>query len=270
LLLEQTMPTSKELQQLMDFALTIAVESGRIARRYFRSTTVVTNKSYNSFDPVTEADRRIEKFLQKKIHDQFPGHSIVGEELGSTSRDGDYTWIIDPIDGTRGFISGSPMWGTLLGLSQGNKPLLGLMHQPFIRETFFANRSGAWWKRGNTTRHIITRKTAVLADAILYCTHPSMFAKRGDVQAFARVESACQYSRFGGDCYGYCLLAAGFVDLVIEADLKPYDVIPLIPLIESAGGVITDWAGKPPLQGGKVIAAANKKLHREAMDLLKG
>jgi histidinol phosphatase-like enzyme (inositol monophosphatase family) len=262
------MPTSKELQQLTDFAVTIAVESGRMARQYFRTSALVTNKSESDFDPVTEADRRIEKFLRKKIHDRYPRHNIIGEEHGSTIKGGSYTWIIDPIDGTRGFVSGSPMWGTLIGVSEGDTPLLGLMHQPYIRETFFANLNGAWWKRGKLTRKIATRTTSTVADAILYCTHPSMFANKTEQQAFRRVESNCQYSRFGGDCYGYCLLAAGFVDLVIEADLKPYDIIPLIPLIESAGGVITDWAGRSPLNGGKILAAGNRQLHRAAMALL--
>jgi histidinol phosphatase-like enzyme (inositol monophosphatase family) len=262
------MPTSKELQQLTDFAVTIAVQSGRIARQYFRTSALVTNKSDSDFDPVTEADRRIEKFLRKKIQDHYPRHNIIGEEHGSTGTGGRYTWIIDPIDGTRGFVSGSPMWGTLIGVSEGDTPLLGLMHQPFIRETFFANLNGAWWKRGNLSRKIATRKITKVADAILYCTHPSMFANKTEQQAFKRVESSCQYSRYGGDCYGYCLLAAGFVDLVIEADLKPYDIIPLIPLIESAGGVVTDWAGRPPFDGGKILAAGNRQLHRAAIALL--
>jgi histidinol phosphatase-like enzyme (inositol monophosphatase family) len=254
-------------QELMEFAVKIATASGSIARKYFRTAVNVDTKSKLQFDPVTVADREIEQFLRNKIRKHYPDHGIIGEEQGATAGNSS-TWIIDPIDGTRGFISGAPMWGTLLGLLDKGKPVLGLMHQPFIRETFYADRQAAWLRQGNSVRQLHTRNTRTLADAILFCTHPSMFDQLADRTAFARLEAECRYSRFGSDCYGYCLLAAGFADLVVEADLKPYDIIPLIPLIESAGGVVTDWQGKTPLNGGRILAAANRRLHRVALELL--
>jgi len=254
-------------QQLMDFAVKIAIASGSIARKYFRTQVSVDTKSKQQFDPVTVADREIEQFLRNKILKHYPDHGIIGEEQGVTSGNSS-TWVIDPIDGTRGFISGAPMWGTLLGLLDKGRPMLGLMHQPFVRETFYADRNAAWLRQGTTIRQLSTRPTRKLADAILFCTHPSMFANTSDRNAFARIEAASRYSRFGSDCYGYCLLAAGFVDLVVEADLKPYDIIPLIPLIESAGGVVTDWQGNTPMNGGRILAAANRRLHRAALELL--
>lgn len=254
-------------QQLMEFAVKIAIASGNIARKYFRTPVSVDSKSKQQFDPVTVADREIEQFLRNKIRKHYPDHGIIGEEQGVTAGNSS-TWVIDPIDGTRGFISGTPMWGTLLGLLNNGKPALGLMHQPFVRETFYADRNAAWLRQGTTVRQLSTRPTRKLGEAILFCTHPSMFDQAADRNAFARIESACRYSRFGSDCYGYCLLAAGFVDLVVEADLKPYDIIPLIPLIESAGGVVTDWQGKTPMNGGRIIAAANRRLHRAALELL--
>ncbi len=254
-------------QQMMEFAIKIAIASGSIARKYFRTGIKIDTKSKTRFDPVTQADREIEQFLRNKIRKQYPDHGILGEEQGLTEGDA-WTWIIDPIDGTRGFIAGAPMWGTLLGLIKHDRPVLGLMHQPFVRETFYADRTTAWLKQGSTIRPLSTRDTRNLADAIVCCTHPAIFSSVSDKAAYARLEAQCRYSRYGSDCYGYCLLAAGFVDLVVEADLQAYDIIPLIPVIESAGGVITDWEGNPPMRGGKVIAAANRRLHRTAISLL--
>lgn len=252
---------------MLEFAVAAAESSGRIARRYFRSTLEVKSKSEFEHDPFTEADLGIERFLRRKIRDSYPRHGVIGEEHGSEAGD-DYTWIIDPIDGTRGFISGSPMWGTLLGLTRKGKPVLGLMHQPLLKETFYADRAGAWLKRGGELRPLRTRRTVELCNAILYCTHPGMFDSDADRRSYRRVEQHCRYSRYGADCYGYCLLAAGFVDLVIEGGLKSYDILPLVPLIEAAGGVVTDWEGNAPPAGGRVVAAAGRKLHREAMELL--
>ena len=261
------MISHKEMQEIMDFALSIAAGSGRIARKYFRSSLVVDSKSEIRFDPVTEADRKIETYLCNKIKTRYPTHGIIGEENGGKKGD-KFTWVIDPIDGTRGYISGSPMWGTLIGLMNDSGPVMGLMHQPFLRETFFANLKGAWWKVGTKTRKLKTTNTEEIGKAILYCTHPSMFTNKNESESFKKIESMSRYSRYGGDCYGYCLLAAGFVDLVIEADLKPYDIIPLIPIVESAGGIITNWEGNSSEYGGRVIAAANKDLHKKALSIM--
>lgn len=252
-------------QQMMQFAVNAAIASGRIARNYFRSSLKVDNKSKGRFDPVTAADREIEQFLRDKILRRYPEHGIIGEEHGSTLGN-NRTWVIDPIDGTRGFVAGLPTWGTLLGLLHEGRPLFGLMHQPVMRETFYADRKVAWLKQGRQSRRLHTASTRRLVDAVVCATHPDMFTG-AQKDAFARLVSSSRYSRFGTDCYGYCLLAAGAVDLVVEADLQPYDILPLIPLIESAGGVVSDWQGRPA-SGGEVLAAANRRLHNAALEIL--
>lgn len=261
------MSDQSELDEILEFGVSIAGNSGRIARRYFRSSLAVENKSEVRFDPVTEADRKIERYLRRKIRQKYPEHGLVGEEQGSEAGN-EYTWIIDPVDGTRGFITGSPMWGTLLGFMDRESPLAGIMHQPFIRETFYADTRASWWCSGKKLRRLECRDTARISNAILYCTHPAMFEDAGDREAYSRVEADCRFSRYGADCYGYCLLAAGFADIVIEADLQPYDIIPLIPIVESAGGVVSNWNGGPAREGGRIVAAANPVLHEQALGLL--
>lgn len=255
--------------EMLEFAVAIAEEAGTIALRYFRSPLMVDNKSSNSFDPVTRADQEIELQLRARITAAYPDHAIVGEEHGETAGN-HMTWVIDPIDGTRGFITGSPMWGMLVGLMDDGVPVLGLIHQPFLRETFFANEAGAYFKSPARTHSIHTRDTASLGEAMLYCTHPAMFGEPESKSAFERIDRACRFSRFGGDCYGYALLAAGYVDLVVEATLQSYDIIPLIPLIEAAGGAVSDWSGGSAVGGGRILAAANPELHRQALKLLAG
>ncbi|MEX2523400.1 MAG: histidinol-phosphatase [Gammaproteobacteria bacterium] len=253
--------------EMLEFAVSIAEEAGEIALRYFRSPLEVSNKSAELFDPVTQADREIELQLRTRITAAYPDHAIVGEEHGVT--DGNHMkWIIDPIDGTRGFITGSPMWGMLIGIMDDNVPVAGVIHQPFLRETFFGSAAGACFKSERGVEVIHTRTTESLAEAVLYTTHPGMFSEGADKKAFAKIDTACLFSRFGGDCYGYALLAAGYADLVVEAALQPYDIIPVIPLIEAAGGVVSDWSGASALDGGRIVAAATPALHRQVIELL--
>ncbi len=256
-----------ELNELRDFAVSILVRSGRISRKYFRSNIQINTKSKDVFDPVTIADREVEAYLRNQIEKKYPDHTIFGEEYGHKEGN-NVSWFIDPIDGTKGFISGSPMWGSLLGVTENKIPVMGVMHQPFIKETFFAAGKNACLKSGATIKKLQSSSTTSLDRAILYCTHPSMFGSKKEFKTFQKIESKVKSSRYGGDCYGYCLLASGHVDVVIESGLKPYDIIPLIPIIQAAGGVITDWKGNLPLKGGKVIAAANKKLHRQLMSIV--
>ncbi|MEJ2760920.1 MAG: histidinol-phosphatase [Gammaproteobacteria bacterium] len=258
------MPSTPEL---LEFAVRIAEDAGRIALRYFRVPLDVTSKSESDFDPVTRADRETEARLRQLIVESYPDHGIIGEEQGVTEG-GRLKWIIDPIDGTRGFVSGSPLWGMLLGLLDGEEPLLGVVHNPYLRETFYGSEAGAFYRTAEAEQAIHTRATASLAEAVLYCTHPAMFDDEAGRLAFARVDKACRFSRFGGDCYGYALLASGYVDLVVEGSLESYDVIPLIPLVRAAGGVISDWDGGPPLHGGRVVAAGSPALHEQALKLL--
>jgi myo-inositol-1(or 4)-monophosphatase len=176
--------------------------------------------------------------------------------------------VIDPIDGTKAFISGFPTWGILLGLQQGERALAGLMYQPVTGELFYGSAAGGLLRQSGKTTELKTRATERLEDAILYCTHESMFADEANLAAFRRIAAKARLQRFGGDCYAYCMLALGQVDLVVEDTLQPYDIVPLIPIIEAAGGVVTDARGKSPLAGGFVVAAASRQLHEETMSLL--
>ena len=255
----------------LDFAHDLADISAAAILPYFRRRLTVTNKgSGTMFDPVTVADRAAEKVMRTAIEARFPDHGILGEEFPERKGSSPHRWLLDPIDGTRAFIMGSPVWGTLLGLTEGGEPSVGLMNQPFTGERFWSAGKGAHMRDpGGRTRKLSTRRCTSLSDAILTTTHPDLFASRGDAAAFKRLRERARMTRFGGDCYGYCLLAAGFVDLVVEAGLKPYDIVPLIPIIEGAGGRVTTWEGDPATQGGRILAAGDVRLHEEAMKVLR-
>ncbi len=261
--------STTEVAEALGFALRVVQDAGEIALRYFRTALAVDNKpGKGRFDPVTQADREVEASLREALARRFPDFGIVGEETGSTPGRSDLNWVIDPIDGTKAFISGFPTWGILLGLQQGDRVHAGLMHQPVTGELFYGSAAGAFLQcRGQRTA-MHTRQQVALDEALLYCTHPSMFANEANLEAFGRVAAKARLQRFGGDCYAYCMLALGQVDLVVEDTLQPYDIVPLIPIIEAAGGVVTDRRGRAPVAGGFVVAAANRQLHQEVMSLL--
>jgi len=258
-----------DVDAAMRFAQDLVQQAGQIALRHFRQPLDVANKLADGhFDPVTVADREVERFLSDGIRARYPDHGIVGEEHGTLTGASQWSWIIDPIDGTRAFISGVPAWGTLLGLRNGERCVGGLMHQPYLEETFVGTPAAAWLARRGERRTLRTRDTAHLADAVLYCTHPSIFPDAAELSAFERVAAHTRLMRYGGDCYSYCLLALGQIDLVIEGGLQAYDIQPLIPIIEAAGGVVSGRYGEDASGGGFVVAAANAALHREALSLL--
>lgn len=260
--------THEELSTHMATARRLAEEAGQLSLEYFRRPIAVEDKKMPNdvFDPVTEADTRVEQQLREGLNEHFPGYAIMGEEFGSEG-DNDLRWVIDPIDGTRAFISGVPAWGVLLGLTDGDQCLGGLMHQPYIGETFVGFGEEAVMYHGDQRRVMHARNDATLDDAILYSTHPFMLTGT-ERDGFEAITQRCRLQRFGGDCYSYALLALGCVDLVIEGLLKPYDIIPMIPIIQAAGGVITNLKGEVPVQGGTVVAAANAQLHAQAMELM--
>jgi histidinol-phosphatase len=257
----------------IDFAAFVdelAAISGETILPFFRTALGVENKSASGdFDPVTEADRAAETAMRTLIKRTFPAHGILGEEFPAERPDAEYVWILDPIDGTKSFICGLPAWGTLIALTRRGEPIYGLMHQPFTREHFTGDGSGARYRGPAGDRVLRTRSCASLQDAVLSTTSP-LLMNEVDRRHFRRVEEAVRLSRYGGDCYAYCVLAAGHVDLVIETELKPYDVLPLIPIIEGAGGIITTWEGGRPHVGGRVIAAGDKRVHALAMKLVNG
>lgn len=260
--------TRDDIDRYLEFAIEAVEQAGPIALKYFRRGAAVANKKSDGFfDPVTAADREIESFLRERIAQRFSGHGVIGEEHGAAAGSSSLSWVIDPIDGTRAFISGMPAWGMMMGLVEGGEPRIGVVHQPFLGETFVGDRERAWLRAAGRRTEMHVRSSVRLADAVLYCTHPSMFSA-AELGAFDRVAAACRMSRFGGDCYSYCLLALGEIDVVIESSLQPYDILPLIPILEGAGAVVTDWQGNPPLAGGAVVVAATAELHAEAMAAL--
>ncbi len=262
-------PDPQTNREYLEVAVSVAEAAGPIALRYFRSAIDVEDKSGGvAFDPVTRADKEIESQMRADLERRFPDHGILGEEQAERRSDSAYRWVIDPIDGTRAFISGVPAWGILLGLTVEEKCVVGVMHQPYLRETFLGNNSEAWIRRDGKEKPLKTSTTRELGSAILYSTHPSMFEGDTDLDAFERVADETRMMRFGGDCYSYCLLAHGLIDLVIEDSLNPYDIIPLIPIIQGAGGIVTDWQGGPASGGGRIIAAANAELHAKALEIL--
>jgi histidinol phosphatase-like enzyme (inositol monophosphatase family) len=261
--------TDISIIELEDFALELARTAGGIAQAHFRRSFTIDNKGVTGFDPVTSADRAIERVLRANIVERYPRHGIVAEEEGERAASSDYTWFIDPIDGTKSFMSGSPLWGTLVGLTHRDVPLFGLLCQPVLEEIFFGGPSGAWLIKPERRDRLKTRACKELKNAVLVSTHPDMFAD-DERRAFQAIAARCLLHRFGGDCYNYAMLAAGFVDLVVESQLKPFDIVPLIPILERAGAVVTDWQGRRPMNGGAVVAAATVELHAATLALLEG
>jgi myo-inositol-1(or 4)-monophosphatase len=246
----------------------LASASGETILPFFRTAMSVTDKGGGQFDPVTAADHAAETALRTLIRRTFPEHGIVGEEFGPERADAEYVWVLDPIDGTKSFIAGMPAWGTLIALTRFGEPVFGMMNQPFIGERFSGDGLAAQYKGPAGDRDLHVRGCASLADAVLFTTSP-LLMNDADRAGFRKVETAVRLSRYGGDCYAYCMLAAGHVDLVIETELKPHDVLPLVPIITGAGGVITTWENGPPVGGGRIVAAGDRRVHAAALELLK-
>ena len=208
----------------------------------FRTDLAVVSKTGESyFDPVTEADREAEIAIRTVIVAEYPDHAILGEELGQTGS-GRYRWVLDPVDGTRPFICGLPVWGTLIGLTVDGRAEQGMMSQPFTGERFWATADGAWCERAGKRERLSTRDVGALSRAILHTTSPEHY--HGELkQGFDRLAASVRMTRYGGECYAMAMLAAGRIDLAVEPSLQPYDIVALIPIIERAGGVVTriDW-----------------------------
>lgn len=256
---------------VVDFAAFVdrlATVSGDTILPFFRTTLGIDNKAGGQgFDPVTEADRAAEIAMRNLIRQHFPNHGIVGEEFDDERADAEFVWVLDPIDGTKSFVAGLPVWGTLIALTHHGEPAFGLMHQPFIRERFSGDGTGARYRGPAGARNLSVRRCAKLEEATLFTTSP-LLMNDADRACFGRVEKRVRLSRYGGDCYAYCLLAAGHLDLVIETELKPHDVAALIPIVRGAGGIMTAWDGGPPQNGGRIIAAGDARAHEAAMKML--
>lgn len=240
---------------------------------FFRTALGATDKNAGgAFDPVTEADHAAEAALRRKIVETFPSHGVIGEEFGSIRADAEFVWVLDPIDGTKSFIAGLPTWGSLIGLLHRGAPIYGVIVQPFTRERFIGDGAAARWrgvgaKGERIERTLRTRPCAALDTATLLTTSPLLYAP-DKLEAFRRVEAQVRLSRYGGDCYAFAVLAAGHIDCVIESGLKLYDIAPLIPIIEGAGGMVSDWSGGSAVEGGDIVASGDPALHEKALRLL--
>lgn len=262
-------PDTPEFQALLATAHALADRAGAVILPHFRTSQAIDHKGGDLFDPVTAADRDAESAIREGLAETFPAHGIIGEEFGTREGETDYCWVIDPIDGTRSFILGLPLWGTLIGLTRSGLPLLGLMDQPFTGERFWSGENEAFFRHDGTTRTMRTRACANLSQALLATTSTDVFTE-AEHRRFAALTNAVRLRRFGGDCYNYCLLAMGQIDLVAEAGLQPFDILPLIPIVERAGGVVSTWEGGDPRGGGRILAAGDPRLHAEAVKLLSG
>jgi histidinol phosphatase-like enzyme (inositol monophosphatase family) len=258
--------TDSNLQIFGAFAAELADAAGKAILPYFRTRMQVEDKGGQRFDPVTLADRAAEHAMREMIGRRFPDHGIHGEEEGHAPGRSAITWVLDPIDGTRAFITGLPQWGTLIALNDGERPRIGIMNQPFTGERFLGTPSGAWLNGAP----IRVSPCPSLAQARISCTSPQIFTVPKQLEAFDRVADRARLVRYGGDCYAYCMVACGHIDAVIEAGLKPYDIQALMPIIESAGGVVTTWDGGDPQHGGTIVACGDKRLHAEILRYLDG
>lgn len=245
----------------------LATVSGETILPFFRTALAIENKQARGFDPVTAADRAAEDAMRALIRRHFPAHGILGEEYGSERTDAEYVWVLDPIDGTKSFIAGMVAWGTLIGLMRFGEPVFGLMHQPFTRERFSGDSEAARYRGPGGNRDLHVRACDGLSNALMFTTSPLLMNK-ADRATFARVEDKVKLSRYGGDCYAYCMLAAGHIDLIIETEIKPHDIVPLIPIIAGAGGIVTTWENGPAQSGGRIVVAGDKRVHDAALEML--
>ena len=238
--------------------------------RHFRSPALAPdNKLATGFDPVTEADRASERAMRAILAARRPADAIVGEEYGPTPGTSGLTWVLDPIDGTRAYLCGAPSWGVLIGVTDAQGPIYGIIDQPWTGERFEGGLGTAAIASPHGLASLGVRRGVALAQATLMTTFPEVGTPE-DGAAFRRVAGAVRLTRYGLDCYAYGLLALGCVDLVIEAGLQPYDIVAPVAVVEAAGGIVTDWQGGPAHHGGRVIAAATPELHAAALELLAG
>jgi len=253
-----------ETDHFLALAIDLADAAGEAIRPYFRRPIAVDDKPDRS--PVTAADRAAEAAMRALITARFPDHGVIGEEFGADREGADFIWVLDPIDGTKSFISGVPLFGTLIALAHQGRPILGIIDQPISRERWIGAGGHPTTLNGAPIR---CRPCASLASATVYATSPNMF-KGGDATSFGRVAAAAKLVNYGADCYAYGLVAHGFIDLVVEASLKPYDFSAMLPIVEGAGGVASDWRGMPLslASDGRVLVAGDRRAHQQALQLL--
>ena len=255
--------TEHEKQSLLKDARKIVVEAGKITNSYFKQKLIIENKQENAFNPVTVADKLIEKKIREMLEKLYPDDAIVGEEFGKKEGLTDFTWIIDPIDGTKAFISGIPTWGILLSLVRNNEPIIGVIYQPFTGEIFWGGFGQSFKQMGvmsGNPQSLSVRKCENISDAVVATSSPVIPNKRFQT-GLDKIMHICKLERYGIDCYAYAMLADGSIDAVIEFGLQEYDIRAPEAIVLSAGGLVSNLDGSYPLTGGDVIASGDPRVH---------
>ena len=252
---------------LLEFSNFLADNARKISLKYFKKKLKIISKEKNIFDPVTVADINIQKKINRLISNRYPDHSILGEEE-SFIRESDYEWCIDPIDGTKSFIQGVPLWGTLISLAKNNKIILGIADIPALDERYIGYSNKSFKIVKGKKYNLKVNNNSEINDCVLNTTSPYVFANQSDQKSFEKVSKKVKSTRLGGDCYSYCLLADGLVDIVIESGLKPWDIRALEPIIVNAGGIIKTWNKEEIISGGRIIACNNEKLYNRIISVI--
>jgi histidinol phosphatase-like enzyme (inositol monophosphatase family) len=255
--------------ELADFARRLAHAAGKAILPLFRVAGSIANKAEGRFDPVTDADRFAERTMRDLIAEAYPAHGITGEELENKPSQSRFCWILDPIDGTKSFICGMPTWTTLIALTFDRTAILGVIAQPFVKEMFIGGPYGSWSEGPTGKSRLTTRPSVSMSAATLTTVAPEIYRTDRQKRVLQALSEKTRMTRFGGDAYFFAMLAAGFVDIAMDADLQTYDVAALVPIIQGAGGVITTWEGHDATGGGDIIAAANSELHAAALDIIR-
>ena len=251
------------------FAIELAREAARVSLPYFRGTFDTVDKGgVAGFDPVTVADRQAEAAIRRLIAARYPDHGVIGEEYGEDRPDADHVWILDPIDGTRAFIAGLPLWTNLIALRIDGRPIVGVIGQPYLDEVFLGGPGGARLLKGGAETALAVRACAHLNDALIATTDPDLFTG-AELGAWTQVRAAARLARLGCDAYAYAMLAAGRIDLVAESALKVWDWSALAPVIEAAGGAVSNWRGAEPDGGGQILAVGDMRLKDQALIALR-
>ncbi|OKL44019.1 histidinol-phosphatase [Pseudovibrio exalbescens] len=258
-------PSSRS--SLVDFLHELADAADKETMSHFRRPVQVDNKLEGGFDPVTVADRDAEKAIRALINAHYPEHGIIGEEFGREHDTAEHTWVLDPVDGTRAFITGIPLWGSLIGLMANARPVLGMLSQPYTGERFWGTGAEAWHSGPLGSSTLKTRSCTAIPDAIMMTTAPQLFSEE-EQPTYDAIEREAKHVRYGTDCYGYAMVASGRCDAVVESGLQIYDIMPLIPIIEGAGGVVTNWQGGDATQGGRIVACGDPRLHEALLKKL--
>ena len=259
---------SESVLELLKFSNFLADQAREISLKYFKKRVKIISKDKDLFDPVTIVDITIQKKINRLINKFYPGHSILGEEE-SILKESDFEWCIDPIDGTKSFIQGVPLWGTLISLSKNHKIVIGIADIPALDERYVGYSNKSYKIIRGKKQNLNVKNNMNLSESILNTTSPYVFANKSDQKSFENLSKKVKSTRLGGDCYSYCLLADGLVDIVLESGLKPWDIRALEPIIINSGGVIRTWENNEILSGGRIIACNNKKLFNKVIKFVK-